>query len=84
MLPLCYRAPEREQFVCHLVANMRQTTPEVARKSIMIGDKQECLDTVARYQKAGFTALHLHALHAVLRGRDPGVRGGGHPRRPSV
>ena len=34
---------------------MRQTTPEVARKSIMIGDKQECLDTVARYQKAGIT-----------------------------
>jgi len=55
MLPLCYRAPEREQFVCHLVANMRQTTPEVARKSIMIGVKQECLDTVARYQKAGIT-----------------------------
>ena len=34
---------------------MRQTTPEVARKSIMIGDKQECLDTVARYKKAGIT-----------------------------
>ena len=55
MLPLCYCAPEREQFVCQLVANMRQTTPEVARKSIMIGDKQECLDTVARYKKAGIT-----------------------------
>ena len=55
MLPLCYRAPDREQFVCHLVANMRQTTPEVARKSIMIGDKQECLDTVERFTKVGVT-----------------------------
>jgi F420-dependent oxidoreductase-like protein len=55
MLPLCYRAPEREAFVCGLVANMRRTTPEEARKSIMIGDTQECLDTVARYAKAGVT-----------------------------
>jgi F420-dependent oxidoreductase-like protein len=55
MMPLCYRAPDREQFVCQLIANMRQTTPEAARKSIMIGEKQECLDTVARYKKAGVT-----------------------------
>ena len=56
MLPLCYRAtPEREQFLCRLMANMRQTTPEAVRESIMIGDKQECLDTVERYVKAGVT-----------------------------
>jgi alkanesulfonate monooxygenase SsuD/methylene tetrahydromethanopterin reductase-like flavin-dependent oxidoreductase (luciferase family) len=54
-MPLCYRAPDREQFVCQLIANMQQTTPEAARKSIMIGEKQECLDTVARYKKVGVT-----------------------------
>ena len=34
---------------------MNQTTPEVARRRIMIGDKQECLDTVERYTNAGAT-----------------------------
>jgi len=34
---------------------MRQTTPEAARKQIMIGDKQECLDTIERYTKVGVT-----------------------------
>lgn len=56
MMPLCYRAPkEREAFVQQLMASMRQTTPEAARESIMIGDKDECLETVARYGKAGVT-----------------------------
>jgi F420-dependent oxidoreductase-like protein len=56
LLPLCYRAaPEREQFVCQLMANMRQTTPELARPQIMIGSKDECLGTVERYGKAGVT-----------------------------
>jgi F420-dependent oxidoreductase-like protein len=55
-MPLCYRAaPEREQFVCHLMARMRQTTPELARRETMIGNKQECLDTVGRYVEAGVT-----------------------------
>jgi alkanesulfonate monooxygenase SsuD/methylene tetrahydromethanopterin reductase-like flavin-dependent oxidoreductase (luciferase family) len=30
-------------------------TPEAARKAIMIGDKQECLDTIERYGKVGVT-----------------------------
>ncbi len=56
MLPLCYRAaPEREQFVCNLLAGMRQTTPELARRQGMIGGKQECLDTIERYVGAGVT-----------------------------
>jgi F420-dependent oxidoreductase-like protein len=56
LMPLCYRAaPEREQFVCQLMASMRQTTAEAARGQIMIGGKQECLDTVERYAKAGVT-----------------------------
>ena len=56
LIPLCYRAaPEREQFVCQVMASMRQTTPEQARPQIMIGQKQECLDTVERYARAGVT-----------------------------
>jgi alkanesulfonate monooxygenase SsuD/methylene tetrahydromethanopterin reductase-like flavin-dependent oxidoreductase (luciferase family) len=55
MLPLCYKAPDREQMVCQLISMMRQCTPEEARKQIMIGDKHECLDTVERYRKAGVT-----------------------------
>jgi len=55
MMPLCYRNPDREGFVQGLIAGMRGTTPEVARKQIMIGDKAECLETVERYRKAGVT-----------------------------
>ncbi len=56
MLPLCYRASaDREAFVCQLLASMRQTTPEAARLQAMIGEKQECLDTVARFAKVGVT-----------------------------
>jgi F420-dependent oxidoreductase-like protein len=56
MLPLCYKAPApREEFMCNLIAGMRQTTPAAARRQIMIGDKQECLDTIERYRTAGVT-----------------------------
>jgi alkanesulfonate monooxygenase SsuD/methylene tetrahydromethanopterin reductase-like flavin-dependent oxidoreductase (luciferase family) len=56
LIPLCYRAaPEREQFMCQLMANMRQTTPELVRPQIMIGGKDECLGTVERYRAAGVT-----------------------------
>ena len=56
MLPLCYKAaPPRQEFMCNLIAGMGQTTPELARKRIMIGDQQECLDTIERYTKAGVT-----------------------------
>jgi F420-dependent oxidoreductase-like protein len=56
MIPLAYGAgPERQRMMCNLVAAMGQTTPEKAREAIMIGDKQECLDTIERYSKAGVT-----------------------------
>ena len=56
MIPLCYKAkPEREQMVQQLMASMRQVSPDVVRKQIMIGDKQECLDTVERFTKVGVT-----------------------------
>jgi F420-dependent oxidoreductase-like protein len=56
LMPMCYKAAApREEFMCNLVANMRQVTPAEARLQIMIGDKQECLDTVGRYARAGVT-----------------------------
>ena len=55
MMPLCYRNKDREGFVQGLIAAMRQTTPEEARGQIMIGEKQECLDTIERYRRAGVT-----------------------------
>jgi alkanesulfonate monooxygenase SsuD/methylene tetrahydromethanopterin reductase-like flavin-dependent oxidoreductase (luciferase family) len=38
-----------------IVAGVAQTTPEQARGQIMIGGKQECLDTIERYARAGVT-----------------------------
>lgn len=56
ILPLCYKAaPARQQSVCNLIASMSQRSPQEARGQIMIGDKQECLDTVGRYLRAGIT-----------------------------
>jgi alkanesulfonate monooxygenase SsuD/methylene tetrahydromethanopterin reductase-like flavin-dependent oxidoreductase (luciferase family) len=56
MLPLCYRGGrEREEFTTAVVAGMQQASPEAARRSIMIGERQECLDTVERYVRAGVT-----------------------------
>jgi F420-dependent oxidoreductase-like protein len=56
LIPFCYRAAApRQEFMCNLVANMRQTTPEAARRQIVIGDKQECVDTIERYAKVGVT-----------------------------
>lgn len=55
-MPLCYRASkEREEFVMNLVASMEQGTPQKARARIMIGGKEECLDTIERYSSAGVT-----------------------------
>lgn len=56
MMPMAYNAPEpRQEFLCNLIAQMRETTPEEARQSIMLGSKQECLDTIERYTTAGVT-----------------------------
>jgi F420-dependent oxidoreductase-like protein len=56
MIPLAYKADaERQQFMCNLIAGMRGTSPEAAREGIMIGDQQECFDTIERYRKAGVT-----------------------------
>jgi alkanesulfonate monooxygenase SsuD/methylene tetrahydromethanopterin reductase-like flavin-dependent oxidoreductase (luciferase family) len=56
MMPLCFNASkEREQMISGMVASMAQITPEQARDRIMIGGKDECLDKIADYVKAGVT-----------------------------
>lgn len=56
MIALCYNAPkQREEMVCGLIAMMAQTTPQEARNRIVIGSKDECLDKIDRYVKAGVT-----------------------------
>jgi F420-dependent oxidoreductase-like protein len=82
MLPICYRAPEREEGSCQIVSMMRQCTPEEARAQIMIGDTQECLATVARYAKVGVTHFifmlmgpyHLDELQAFAENVIPAAR----------
>jgi len=37
------------------MAMTRQTTPDKVRDQIMIGGKQQCLDTIERYTKVGVT-----------------------------
>jgi alkanesulfonate monooxygenase SsuD/methylene tetrahydromethanopterin reductase-like flavin-dependent oxidoreductase (luciferase family) len=55
-MPLCYRSTkEREEFVMQLVARMEGSTPDVARRRIMIGGKEECFDAIDRYVSAGVT-----------------------------
>ena len=84
LMPLCYRATaERRQFMCQLIAGMRQTTPENAREQIMIGEKQECLDCVERYVSAGvthfifmtMTPFQLDEIQAFAEEVIPAVRG---------
>jgi alkanesulfonate monooxygenase SsuD/methylene tetrahydromethanopterin reductase-like flavin-dependent oxidoreductase (luciferase family) len=56
MIPLAYKAdPDRQQFMCSLIAGMRGTSPEEARQGIMIGEQAECLDTIERYRRVGVT-----------------------------
>ncbi len=57
---LSYRAgKDQEQSDMKLAAALGRTTPEEARKQMMIGSKQECLDKIECYLKAGVTHFTL-------------------------
>lgn len=84
MLPLCYGATkEREDFVCSLMGGMRQVSAAEARQQIMIGNTQECLDTIARYAKVGvthfifmtFQPYYVEEMQAFAEQVIPAVRG---------
>ncbi|MBY0275745.1 LLM class F420-dependent oxidoreductase [Candidatus Binatia bacterium] len=67
MMPMCYGGgSEREKFMTQLVAGMQQCTPEEARSRIMMGSKDECLETIARYRKAGVTHFIFMAFQPVF------------------
>ena len=67
MMPMCYGGGgEREKFMTQLIAGMQQCTPDEARRRIMMGSKDECLETVARYGKAGVTHFIFMAFQPVF------------------
>ena len=83
MIPLAYKADsDRQQFMSNLIAGMRGTTPEEARRGIMIGDKQECFDTIERFGKVGvshfifmlFQPIREEELQAFAEDVMPAVR----------
>ena len=39
----------------NLIAGMEKSDPATARRRIMIGDREECFETIDRYAKAGVT-----------------------------
>jgi alkanesulfonate monooxygenase SsuD/methylene tetrahydromethanopterin reductase-like flavin-dependent oxidoreductase (luciferase family) len=56
MIALCYGAPkEREDAMSAVIGAMSQTTPELARKQMIIGSRDECLETIDSYTKVGVT-----------------------------
>jgi F420-dependent oxidoreductase-like protein len=62
MLANCYKAPkQREEMLSSIVGMMAQRTPESARDIMIIGSKQECVDKIESYIKAGVT--HFIFLH---------------------
>jgi F420-dependent oxidoreductase-like protein len=55
-IPFCYRASrEQEEQATRFAATLGRTSLEDARNQMMIGGKQECLDKIERYSKAGVT-----------------------------
>jgi alkanesulfonate monooxygenase SsuD/methylene tetrahydromethanopterin reductase-like flavin-dependent oxidoreductase (luciferase family) len=56
MIAMSYNPPKpRAEMLTGLVAMMAQTTPEKARDRMVIGNKQECIDKIEVFIKAGVT-----------------------------
>jgi len=56
MLPLVYTADkDKQELYCQLLAPMYETDAAGARKAMMIGEKDECLDKIDAYKRAGIT-----------------------------
>ena len=71
MMGLTYRASaEHEKAALGRIMAISGATPEQARRQMMIGSREECLETIDRYLKVGVTTLHLHAAAAVLSRRS--------------
>lgn len=56
MMAMSFNPPKhREEMLTGLVGMMGQTTPEKARERMIIGNKQECIDKIAKFVAAGVT-----------------------------
>jgi alkanesulfonate monooxygenase SsuD/methylene tetrahydromethanopterin reductase-like flavin-dependent oxidoreductase (luciferase family) len=56
MMGLTYRAPaEREKAALGRIMAISGATPDQARRQMMIGSREECLETIDRYIKVGVT-----------------------------
>ncbi len=56
IIPLCYGMPaEAETAVASAMAGVMQTSAEEARKGMVIGSGEQCLDKIQRYVEAGIT-----------------------------
>ena len=56
VITLCYCASrEQEAEAVRFSATIGRTSAEEARKQMMIGDRQECLDKIELYRRAGVT-----------------------------
>jgi F420-dependent oxidoreductase-like protein len=56
LIAMSYNPPkQRDEMLSGLIAMMAQTTPEKARDRIIIGNKQECIDKIDGFRKAGVT-----------------------------
>ena len=56
IIPLCYGMPaEAEAAVASSMAGVMQTSAEEARKGMVIGSGEQCLDKIQRYVEAGIT-----------------------------
>src|SRR5258708_434566 len=53
---------EREERTLGMAALLGRTTPDEARKQMLIGGAQECLDTIERYNKVGVTHFTLASV----------------------
>jgi len=63
ILPLCYRASaEKEAEVAAGMAGIMQVSAADARRQIMMGGREQCLDLIERYVNAGIT----HFIFLVL------------------
>ncbi|MBV8134192.1 MAG: TIGR03560 family F420-dependent LLM class oxidoreductase [Deltaproteobacteria bacterium] len=67
VITLCYRpSREQEEEAVKFTAMIGRTSAEQARKQMMIGDQQECLDKIELYRRAGIT-------HFIFMLREPYV-----------
>jgi alkanesulfonate monooxygenase SsuD/methylene tetrahydromethanopterin reductase-like flavin-dependent oxidoreductase (luciferase family) len=64
-IPFCYRASrEQEDADIRFAAALGRTSPDEARKQMIIGGKDECLDTIERYARCGVTHFILIAARS--------------------